>query len=594
MKQLLGLAFTLALVTVGVLVPDRSDAQQVTALWLVNADTDQPIQALTDGATIDFQAVGTTKLNVVAYTSPSITGSVRFGLDAKANYRTDNAAPYALAGDSGGNYFAWTPSLGVHVVTATPFKKRNGSGTRGPTVRVQFTIVNNPVPTVKSFLLVNADTNQPIGPLLDGQTLNLALLSSRNLNIVADTAPTTVGSVQFGLDGEPRFRLDSAPPYALAGDTTGDYDAWTPVVGTHVVSATPYSSSDGTGTPGLPREIQFTVQDQPVVSSAVFPGSDWATTTPALVGLDSSGLDALKTLVGGNGMVVRYGYQAYAWGDIGARVDFASATKPVHTHMLLNAVQSGRIASLDDKVALFEPRLDVTNAMLGYKDRDITWRHLANMISGYGLTEPPGAAFGYNDYAIALYVDTLLLNVYGTTWDTADSLILRPLLGDQIGWQDAPTYNGKTAGRIAISTRDFARFGLLYLNRGNWNGQLLLDPSLVDLATGSPLRNDSPRTLGVDAEMIAAQRTYGGGKNQADHNGSYSFTWWVNGMLPDGVTRHWSALPLDAYVAHGHWGRRVLLVVPSLQLIVVWNDSTAVDTIPELREAFRVLMDAVH
>jgi hypothetical protein len=594
MKHMPLRACTLALFLAAALLPMQSKAQQITSLWLFNADTDQPIQALSDGAVIDFQAVGTTKLNIVAYTSPSIIGSVRFGLDGKANFRTDNATPYAMAGDNGaGNFYAWTPTLGSHVVTATPFSGRKGTGTRGPTVRVQFTVVNNPPPTVQSFLLVDADTDQPIGPLVHGQSINLALLSSRNLNIVAETGTAAVGSVQFALDGEPLFSLDSVAPYALAGDSAGDYAAWNPAVGAHIVSATPFSSTDGTGTPGLPREIQFTVVDEPVVSTAVFPGADWATTTPAAVGLDSSGLDALKALVGGRGMVIRYGYQAYAWGDIAARVDFASATKPIHTHMLLNAVQSGRISSLDDKVALFEPRLDSLNAALGYKDREITWRHLANMISGYGLTEWPGAAFGYNDYAIALYADTLLLNVYGTTWASADSMVLHPLLGDRIGWQDAPTYNGKTAGRIAISTRDLARFGLLYLNRGSWNGESLLDASLVDLATSSPLRNDLPRTLGADAEMIAAQRTFGGNKNQADHNGSYSFTWWVNGLLLDG-NRHWSALPQDAYVAHGHWGKRVLVVIPSLQLIVVWNDATTVDTIPELREAFRVLMGAVN
>jgi hypothetical protein len=588
-----GFACAFVLLLAGTLLSYRADAQQVASLWLVNADTDQLVLALTNGMTVDLQALGTTRLNVVARTTPSTVGSVRFGLDGQARYRTDNLPPYSLAGDSAGNYYAWTPSLGSHVVTATPFSGRNASGTAGPRVRVQFTLVNKPVPTVKSFLLVNADTNQAIGPLVDGQSLNLALLSSRNLNIVAVTAPTTVGSVQFALDGEPRFSLDSVAPYALAGDAAGDYAAWTPAVGTHIVSATPYGSSDGSGTPGLPREIQFTVEDQLGVPTAVVPGSAWATATPAYVGLDSMALDALQAHVGGRGMVVRYGYQAYAWGDIGARVDFASATKAVHTHMLLHAVQSGRIASLDDKVALFEPRLDQINALVGYKDRDMTWRHLANMTSGYGLTEPPGAAFGYNDYAIALYVDTLLLNVYGTTWATADSLVLQPLLGDRIGWQDAPTYNGKTAGRIAISSRDLARFGLLYLNRGDWNGQSLLEPGLVDLATGSPLHSDWPRTLGLDAEMIAGQRTYGGGKNQAEHYGSYSFTWWVNGELADG-TRHWPALPVDAYVAHGHWGKRVLLVVPSQQLIVVWNDATTVDTIPELQEAFRLLMDAVH
>jgi len=113
--------------------------QSVTALTLINADTDQPILALTDGMTLRFADLPTRNLNVRAETSPSVVGSVRFGLDGQANYRTETSSPYALAGDSGGDYSAWTPALGAHALTATPYSGASGSGTAGTPLTVAFT-----------------------------------------------------------------------------------------------------------------------------------------------------------------------------------------------------------------------------------------------------------------------------------------------------------------------------------------------------------------------------------------------------------------------------------------------------------------------
>ena len=52
-----------------------------------------------------------------------------------------------------------------------------------------------------SLTLVYADSDQDIGPLLHGATLDLATLPTRNLSVRANTAQgATVGSVLFGLD----------------------------------------------------------------------------------------------------------------------------------------------------------------------------------------------------------------------------------------------------------------------------------------------------------------------------------------------------------------------------------------------------------
>lgn len=119
---------------------------------------------------------------------------------------------------------------------------------------------------VTSFTLINADTDQPISgfdSLLDGAVLNLATLPTANLNIRANTNPATVGSVRFGLDGNASYSTETDAPYALAGDSSGsgDYNAWTPVLGSHTLTATSYSESGARGAAGAALSIAFDVID---------------------------------------------------------------------------------------------------------------------------------------------------------------------------------------------------------------------------------------------------------------------------------------------------------------------------------------------
>ena len=114
-------------------------------------------------------------------------------------------------------------------------------------------------PRVSSLILINADTDQDIGPINDGDILSLNLLPTTNLTVRADTSPTTVGSVVFGLDGNASFQVESIAPYALVGDDNGDYNPWTPSLGAHALTATPYSEASGAGTAGTPLTVNFTV-----------------------------------------------------------------------------------------------------------------------------------------------------------------------------------------------------------------------------------------------------------------------------------------------------------------------------------------------
>jgi len=311
----------------------------------------------------------------------------------------------------------------------------------------------------------------------------------------------------------------------------------------------------------------------------VYPGKKWQAKSPGKVGLEAEKLKELSHYAGGFGCVVRHGYMVYTWGDAGRRKDVASAAKPVYAHFLFKAVEEGRISSVDEKVGKWEPRLNQINQKLDYKDRNITWRHLANQISCYGLTEKPGTAFAYNDWQMALFWDTLFQKVYGAAYKTVDRKVLRPKLTDLLECQDSPTFMAfgtkDRPGRLAISPRDFARFGLLYLRKGKWKGKQLISKEHATMAVTSSLANSIPRTAGKQAQMIPGQRSIGSRNipdNQCDHLGSYSWLWWTNGIDREGK-RHWPDAPIDTYGCFGHGGLRAMVVVPSLDLIISWNDT---------------------
>jgi hypothetical protein len=315
-----------------------------------------------------------------------------------------------------------------------------------------------------------------------------------------------------------------------------------------------------------------------LTAPATWPGDQWSHAKPGESGLREEKLAAIAKLLGGRGCIVRGGRLVYGWGDIARVADVASAAKPVFAHLLWKAIEAGRIGSLDEPVLRHEPRLAELNTNLGNKDREITWRQLATQTSGYGVAEKPGEAFDYNDRQMALFFDLLLLKAYQTTYEDMDERVLRPLLADRLGCQDKPTLlafgKDNRPGRLAISPRDFARFGLLYLRNGRWRGEQLISSSHALAAVTTPLPAKLPRTAGTAAEMLPGARTIGGEGNQTDHFGSYSFLWWIDGADRDG-RRHWPDAPPGSFAALGHNGERGLAVVPNLDIVVSWNDATA-------------------
>jgi len=118
-------------------VPVRG--QSVTDLVLVNAETNQELQSLSDGDVLQLDDASSF---TVRATADGSTESVRFSFAGQSNYQTENTAPYALGGDDNGDYFA-VPELsetGTYTLDATPYPESDAGGTAGTSLQIEFTV----------------------------------------------------------------------------------------------------------------------------------------------------------------------------------------------------------------------------------------------------------------------------------------------------------------------------------------------------------------------------------------------------------------------------------------------------------------------
>jgi len=129
--------------------------------------------------------------------------------------------------------------------------------------------------------------------------------------------------------------------------------------------------------------------------------------------------------------------------------------------------------------------------------------------------------------------------IYSRT-KTFTSTVLGLLAAEGILFSNPAGTPGKEQGGVRSSPRDLARYGLLHLNRGNWNGRQVLDASFVDRAVSTQ----------VPTELDTAY---------SDLTGRYGFFWWTKGLKPDGARPRLSAPP-QTFAAHGAGLLTIVLV----------------------------------
>jgi CubicO group peptidase (beta-lactamase class C family) len=161
----------------------------------------------------------------------------------------------------------------------------------------------------------------------------------------------------------------------------------------------------------------------------------------------------------------------------------------------------------------------------------------------YVLDQPmaaePGKTFVYNSGATEL----LSYLIWKTTGKQADDYAKEHLftpLGIDFYWKRTPKGLADTEGGLYLTARDLAKFGLLYMKDGVWEGRRILPEGWVKSST-STLTPTNEKGIG------------------------YGYQWWT--LPPTGAATH------GAFLAWGYGGQ-LLIVAPELDLIAVftgWN-----------------------
>ncbi len=292
--------------------------------------------------------------------------------------------------------------------------------------------------------------------------------------------------------------------------------------------------------------------------AALEAASDWA------FNRESPQQVTLSLLVVHNGRII---HERYAPGvDMTTRTRTWSTAKSIAVTLIGMLVDEGKM-HLDEPLGLEwlprarSPKTDPRNA--------ITLRHVLNMSSGLDTVDNGGLEYatgsGLSYWAGASSVRGALrqplMRKPGTNWDyeNYDTLLavykMKQVLGDEQTYREFPRRrlldkigmrntlvstdrfgDFILSSQVYTNARDLARFGLLYLQSGVWNGERLISEEWIDF-----VRTPAPATVG--------------------RGGQYGGQWWL-------VPENRDDVPKDAYSTSGNRGQYAV-VVPSHDLVIV-------------------------
>ena len=337
-----------------------------------------------------------------------------------------------------------------------------------------------------------------------------------------------------------------------------------------------------------------------------FPGKQWKERSPERLGVDpvvlDSALSYYKAHSGGAGTdemaVIRHGYVIWKGPGIGNRHEICSCTK-VFTSTVMGVLITREMIEANDLAVKYHPILakgdqgqgayknlrlfDLATMSGGYQGdiggEDCWQLHLKGLHGeAYACTQkftipgkplfPAGTAWKYNDHDVHM-LGYILTKVAGKSLED----VFREAIAGEIGmvewdWSDygyrdgmffnnppgtpnnleATEMNEIQCG-IWTTPLNFARLGLLYLNKGNWKGKQLLDSSFVEEATSNLIPASMPPFKSFDL------------------TGRYGYYWWTNGIREDG-TRPWPSAPPKTATPVGIGGN-YCFVIPEWNMVIV-------------------------
>jgi CubicO group peptidase (beta-lactamase class C family) len=302
--------------------------------------------------------------------------------------------------------------------------------------------------------------------------------------------------------------------------------------------------------------------------SADFPTDEWkAAESIEALGWNSTAVASLKPLVDSLGsrafMIVTRGRVVAAWGDTARTFRTHSVRKSFMSALIGMAAAEGRIDTsatlatlqIHERVPLTAVEQQATVADL-LRARSGVYLPAAGENDAMRSLRPkrgshaPGTHWFYNNWDFNVLGTIFRQQTGEDVFQAIDRRIAKP-----IGMQDyrvseggyglEEQYSIHPAYTFRISARDFARFGVLYLNRGRWGTAQLIPATWIDASTRSYSES-------------------GDQGSDATHSG-YGFLWWIQ---RNAVAHPELRIPDGSFTASG-LGGQLMTVIPQIQTVIV-------------------------
>jgi CubicO group peptidase (beta-lactamase class C family) len=152
----------------------------------------------------------------------------------------------------------------------------------------------------------------------------------------------------------------------------------------------------------------------------------------------------------------------------------------------------------------------------------------------------PGTKYVYNS-GLPTTLSTIITNSIDMEFDTfATKFLFEPLGIKKHHWYIYPSGIYHTGGDLQITSRDMAKFGMLYLNNGKWKGKQIISEEWVKQS--------------VKSQISPWEETY------------YGYFWWrIPFLLPNGQR-------IEGYHAEG-FGGQFIIVLPTYNMVVVFTSN---------------------
>lgn len=247
-----------------------------------------------------------------------------------------------------------------------------------------------------------------------------------------------------------------------------------------------------------------------------------------------------------------------------------SASKSFTGALIGIAIEQGYIGGVDDLLSDYLPQV---LEQQDTRKHQITLEHLLTHTSGLewyewgsgytnwsefqnapnwvdyilnrNLVYEPGTQFAYSTGNTHLLSAVIEAATGMTAEEYARINLFEPLGIENWQWDTDPQGITDGGNGLHLSTRDAARFGQLFLQNGQWNGQQL-----------------------VPAEWVETSTTAKNG-GAGDGTGSYGYQWWTRTYHSGGYSTYtppYGRVGYTVYYALGHGGQ-FLFVVPELNLV---------------------------